>query len=321
MTDQERENLFYKYTNNHINLVRKYIDKAKNFYPDLSNLLTDLANKHDQSKFKEPEKTPYLYITEKKYYQNNNIPFKPFPLNIEKIMHEATFHHVKNNPHHPEYWDIHLTQNPINFKDRDKPSGVLVDAKLMPHLYIIEMVCDCCAMAEYLKSCVYDWFDKNINIRWKFDEDQILKIYQIISQIWGKQNKVFLGGTYSSNWRDKIIPYLKIDYFNPIVDNWTKENQLKENIEKYKCKYNLFVITPKMEGVYSIAEVTDCSNKNPKNTILTLLKTDENKTFNESQWKSLIATADLIKNNRANVLYSLEETINFLNGDIKNVSL
>lgn len=30
--------------------------------------------------------------------------------------------------------------------------------------------------------------------------------------------KVFLGGTYNgSNWREKLIPNLKIDYFNPIV--------------------------------------------------------------------------------------------------------
>lgn len=30
--------------------------------------------------------------------------------------------------------------------------------------------------------------------------------------------KVFLGGTCNdTTWRDKIIPYLKIDYFNPIV--------------------------------------------------------------------------------------------------------
>lgn len=32
--------------------------------------------------------------------------------------------------------------------------------------------------------------------------------------------KVFLGGTCNeSTWRDKIIPELLIDYFNPIVED------------------------------------------------------------------------------------------------------
>ena len=36
--------------------------------------------------------------------------------------------------------------------------------------------------------------------------------------------KVFLGGTCNnSKWRDKLIPMLNIDYFNPVVDDWTEE--------------------------------------------------------------------------------------------------
>lgn len=35
---------------------------------------------------------------------------------------------------------------------------------------------------------------------------------------------VFLGGTCNnSTWRDKLIPLLTVDYFNPIVNEWTKE--------------------------------------------------------------------------------------------------
>lgn len=34
-----------------------------------------------------------------------------------------------------------------------------------------------------------------------------------------KKLKFFLGGTTNNtNWRDKLIPKLKIDYFNPVVD-------------------------------------------------------------------------------------------------------
>ena len=36
--------------------------------------------------------------------------------------------------------------------------------------------------------------------------------------------KVFLGGTCNeSTWRDKLIKMLEIDYFNPVVDDWTEE--------------------------------------------------------------------------------------------------
>ena len=41
--------------------------------------------------------------------------------------------------------------------------------------------------------------------------------------------KVFLGGTCNnSTWRDTLIPLLKIDYFNPVVDDWTPECQEQE---------------------------------------------------------------------------------------------
>lgn len=37
--------------------------------------------------------------------------------------------------------------------------------------------------------------------------------------------KVFLGGTCNeSTWREKLIPMLKIDYFNPVVKDWKSEN-------------------------------------------------------------------------------------------------
>ena len=36
--------------------------------------------------------------------------------------------------------------------------------------------------------------------------------------------KVFLGGTCNeSTWRNRIIPMLAIDYFNPVVDDWNEE--------------------------------------------------------------------------------------------------
>ena len=37
--------------------------------------------------------------------------------------------------------------------------------------------------------------------------------------------KVFLGGTVAdSKWREYIMPKLEIEYFNPVVDDWTEED-------------------------------------------------------------------------------------------------
>lgn len=71
------------------------------------------------------------------------------------------------------------------------------------------------------------------------------------------QPRVFLGGTcMESKWRDRLIPELKIDYFNPVVDDWNEEAQKKEKEAKETCSIMLFVITPRMTGAYSIHELT-----------------------------------------------------------------
>ena len=72
--------------------------------------------------------------------------------------------------------------------------------------------------------------------------------------------KVFLGGTCANTtWRNELIPYLekfRIDYFNPVVEDWTPECQLIEEDEKNnKCNVHLYVITKEMMGTYSIAEI------------------------------------------------------------------
>lgn len=80
--------------------------------------------------------------------------------------------------------------------------------------------------------------------------------------------KVFLGGTCAETaWREKLISMLKIKYFNPVVPNWTEECMKREREERVKDDFCLYVITPSMQGVYSIAEVIDDSNKRPKKTI------------------------------------------------------
>ena len=132
-----------------------------------------------------------------------------------------------------------------------------------------------------------------------------------------KEKKVFLGGTCNgSKWRDKIIPLLKINYFNPVVSDWTPECQEEEERQKKICKYQLYVITPKMKGFFSIAEVVESSNKNPKGTILCVLDKDGEEEFEEFQKRSLDAVMKLVHRNNSFVSKNISEVVDYLNGEL-----
>lgn len=126
--------------------------------------------------------------------------------------------------------------------------------------------------------------------------------------------KVFLGGTCNeSTWRERLIPMLNIEYFNPVVPNWTEECYLEELHQRQVCDFCLYVITPKMTGVYSIAEVIDDSNKRPTKTVFCFLSEDDGLAFDKTQIKSLDKVGVMVQNNGATYLKSLEEVAEFLN--------
>ena len=135
--------------------------------------------------------------------------------------------------------------------------------------------------------------------------------------------KVFLGGTCNeSDWRDSFIKKLKIDYFNPVVKDWNDEAYKEELKQKKICDFLLYVITPKMTGVFSIAEVVDDSNKNPEKTIFCYLTTDKNDKndeikFNKAQTKSLVAVSKMVENNGSKCFESLSEIADYLNNTKK----
>ena len=125
---------------------------------------------------------------------------------------------------------------------------------------------------------------------------------------------VYLGGTCNkSKWRENLIQMLKIDYYNPVVPDWTPECMAEEIKQRGLCDYCLYVITPKMTGVYSIAEVVDDSNKQPKKTIFCVLEKDEDKIFDKGQMISLGNVARMIKRNGSIFFLNLEDAANYLN--------
>lgn len=163
----------------HIARVRNYIDKIikSNAGKFLSErILEEEKRDHDHTKFKDPEREPYIHITWKYKKEGYCLP-------KDVDVTEATLHHLKHNRHHPEFWD----DNPnisINQVDLDKASGVMVDSREMPLEYIAVMVADWMAVSEERNSSPYDWARNNVNKRWKFTKTQEKLVYDLLDEIW-----------------------------------------------------------------------------------------------------------------------------------------
>lgn len=107
---------------------------------------------------------------------------------------------------------------------------------------------------------------------------------------------------------------LKIEYFNPVVDDWTPDCQAEEYRQKKICDIHLYVITPKMTGVFSIAEIIDSSNKNPEGTVFMILPEDDGLTYDEGQRRSLEAVSNMARANGATGSFvSIEALADYLN--------
>lgn len=233
---------FHKRTNLHISLVQKYLQDIINLKdPRLDLAELEKEKSHDQSKFKEPEIGPYIYVNWSYHQKDLNKKYDP-PEATKEQMQAATFHHVKTNLHHAEAWDKNATEESINPKDRDKVPDKMVDATSMPLTYVASMVADWLAMSSEKKTNPYEWAEKNINKRWKFSEEQVKLIYDLLDKIWVQ--KIDYKGwivsiqKYDHGWsgnakKDKETLSIRgwcstkeeaIKEFKNMVDNWIKNN-------------------------------------------------------------------------------------------------
>ncbi|GCD09172.1 hypothetical protein [Clostridium tagluense] len=133
--------------------------------------------------------------------------------------------------------------------------------------------------------------------------------------------KIFLGGSVTGTnplygWRGKLIPMLQIEYFNPVVKNWN-EKAIKEEYRQKNdvCNLGLFVITPDMDGYFSIAEAIDFSNKKPNGAIFCVINEtfENNKKFDSNQIESLNNVGLLVEKNGGKYFKSLEEIVHYIN--------
>lgn len=126
--------------------------------------------------------------------------------------------------------------------------------------------------------------------------------------------KVFLGGTCNGSlWRDELIPMVpNCDCFNPVVPDWNEEAYQRELHEREVCDKMLYVITPKMQGVYSIAELVEDSIQRSDKCVFCYLESYEGETFEPHVIKSLKATGKMVAKYGVPVCTSLEQVAKIL---------
>jgi hypothetical protein len=177
----EMEKFFKERTKKHIDLVKKYCEKIQEVYGDQFEGIVERGKTHDQSKWADPEVVPYIYITWDYKHKDAGESFD-LPEDIRILMNDASEHHVNNNLHHPEY---HCPRKgKINRENRDEIPDEIIDATAMNGLDIAEMCADFCAMSEEKGNSPIDWADKNIGTRWKFNDEAVYYIYDILNNIW-----------------------------------------------------------------------------------------------------------------------------------------
>ncbi|RMG23223.1 MAG: hypothetical protein D6724_08815 [Armatimonadetes bacterium] len=178
-TREQQLDYFYRRTAEHILRVQRNVVAliCSDFDVDRHALLVQ-ARDHDRTKYEEPEFSTYVELTWMYRCQKLGEPFVPSE-GFDERRHTATLHHVTHNPHHPEFY----APNPgLNPRDRDAAPAEMVDATAMTDVGLVEMCCDWVAMAQELSgsNSAHEWARKNINVRWRFTDDQVARIYETL---------------------------------------------------------------------------------------------------------------------------------------------
>lgn len=159
--NKEKEDFFNERTKKHVERVQNAAKRIVEKHPEYKKLLEQVKD-HDKSKFEDPERTPYIELT---WRLKESTKEKP-----TKEENEATLHHVKNNRHHPEYFN--KDKATISTEDRDK-SDSCMSAYDMDDISLCEMIADWHAVSEELGTKgARAWYDKQNNVRWKWNDEQ-----------------------------------------------------------------------------------------------------------------------------------------------------
>ena len=203
-TQKEIDN-FIEYRANHVALVQRIGSVV--FGIDISD--------HDKDKIEANGEELNLFSLRNSMLNGTYHPHKADRAKLKRLVGK----HVKSQKHHPEYWDDSITAR--NFDDENPPQ---VNAHKMPKRYLLEMVCDWCAVALKLNKPLFNWYNKTCtgeNARFLFTDNQKEYIIECISRV-------------ASKIKEENLHYPKIEYTaeldSPKIDFGKKLKESKENI-------------------------------------------------------------------------------------------
>jgi hypothetical protein len=159
-------------TSRHIELVQSAADMIVTALPHFKELSRTSAV-HDKSKFLEPEFEPYIWLTWQYKCKDDKVECV-LPVGMKDLINQATLHHIRNNPHHPEYW-VKDFQNNLDPNNRDKAVAA-VDATRMGDIALAEMVADWVAMGRERGNPARQWYDSVNSSRFIFSREQQVEI-------------------------------------------------------------------------------------------------------------------------------------------------
>ncbi len=120
------------------------------------------------------------------------------------------------------------------------------------------------------------------------------------------------------DYRKELIPLLKCKYFNPVVSDWNETAQEIEKKAKEDCQISLYVITPYMEGIFSIAEIMeDVLIRRINKTVVCILKDYYDTSFSDKNFRSLMAFKNLLLKYNCEVFDNLVDTAIAINNLVK----
>ena len=203
-TQKEIDN-FIEYRANHVALVQRIGSVV--FGIDISD--------HDKDKIEANGEELNLFSLRNSMLNGTYHPHKADRAKLKRLVGK----HVKSQKHHPEYWDDLITAR--NFDDENPPQ---VNAHKMPKRYLLEMVCDWCAVALKLNKPLFNWYNKTCigeNARFLFTDNQKEYIIECISRV-------------ASKIKEENLHYPKIEYTaeldSPKIDFGKKLKESKEDI-------------------------------------------------------------------------------------------
>ena len=203
-TQKEIDN-FIEYRANHVALVQRIGSVV--FGINISD--------HDKDKIEADGEELNLFSLRNSMLNGTYHPHKADRAKLKKLVGK----HVKSQKHHPEYWDDSITAR--NFDDENPPQ---VNAHKMPKRYLLEMVCDWCAVALKLNKPLFNWYNKTCigeNARFLFTDNQKEYIIECISRV-------------ASKIKEENLHYPKVEYTaeldSPKIDFGKKLKESKEDI-------------------------------------------------------------------------------------------